>query len=189
MHKHVVFKIILLSLLIMVTFFTISNDKAETLIKKNNVDLELIYNNVWATMYSSCNSQCDNTPNITGDGSHINLKKASKYRWIAISQEMLNSISRLNLLDDPKHCKLYKGKISYGDTIWIISKYPKINGWWVVHDAKNSRYVRSIDFLQSKGDTSLSMPINGKWDGIKIYKLKNISYLNAKKYFNSLLQD
>lgn len=133
----------------------------------------LLYDNIWGSIYNAEKRQCDNTPLITGSKFRINPNKASEHRIIAISQEMLNSPYRVKLLNNPKS-DLYKGKIAYGDTIWIESPHEKINGWWIVHDVKNQRYRQSVDFLQTKGDSSLynNDPMwNGKFDNIKIYRM------------------
>ena len=133
--------------------------------------IEPIYDNIWGTIYHAEARQCDATPLITGDGSKINPYKASEHRWIAISQEMLDCEWRMGLLNDSTSA-LYRGRIEYGDTVWIESPYEAINGWWVVHDTKNKRYRNSIDFLQTKGDGTLydNNPMwNGKFDSIKIY--------------------
>jgi hypothetical protein len=130
-----------------------------------------IYDNVWGTIYHAEVRQCDATPTITGDGSRINPYKASEHRWIAISQEMLDSEWRVELLNDSTSLQ-FKGKIQYGDTIWVDSPYTQINGWWIVRDTKNKRYQNSIDFLQTKGDADLynnDKYWNGRFDSIKIY--------------------
>ena len=138
--------------------------------------IEPLYNNVWGTIYNAEKRQCDNNPTITGDGSFIDINNASGLRWVAISQEMLDCECRVKLLNDSTST-LYKGKIQYGDSVWVQSDNENINGWWVVHDTKNMRYTKSIDFLQTKNDGSL-YDNNPNWDGkfrdIKIYKVKII---------------
>lgn len=138
--------------------------------------LTLLYDNVWATVYHPDEKQCDDSPYLTGDGSKIHVDKINELRWIAISQEMLNCIERQKMLNYNRS-ELYKGKIKYGDTILISSKHPEINGWWVVHDTKNARIKNSVDFLQDGSKNSLY----GKWDDIKIYTLKNMSYGEYQK--------
>jgi len=138
-----------------------------------------IYDNIWGTIYHAEVRQCDATPTITGDGSRINPYKASEHRWIAISQEMLDSQWRVKLLNDTTS-NLYKGRLQYGDTVWISSYNPQINGWWVVRDTKNKRYQNSIDFLQTKGDGSLynNDPMwNGKFDSIRIFTMNDAELL------------
>ena len=88
-------------------------------------NLTLLYDNVWATVYNPEKNQCDETPFLTGDGSIINNETINNLRWIAISQEMLNCANRQKLLTYSR-TNLYKGKINYGDTIWISSKFPEI---------------------------------------------------------------
>lgn len=132
----------------------------------------LLYDDVWGTIYNPVRSQCDDTPLITGDGSRIDPYNASKLRWIAISHEMLYDEWRRSLIDTTIDNR-FNGMISYGDTIWIESPYPELNGWWIVRDTKNKRYNNSIDFLQTINDGSLynDDPLwSGKWENIKIYK-------------------
>jgi len=139
--------------------------------------MELLYDDVWGTIYHAEIRQCDATPTITAIGLKINPRHASKLRWVAISQEMLNNEYRASLVKSS--CHRFRGKIKYGDTIWIDSPHNEINGWWVVCDAKNKRYTKSIDFLQTKGDKSLfnyNKYWNGKFEGIKIYRLENYNY-------------
>ncbi len=161
--------------ILLFTFFILSTSMISESIdlnKNENNQYELLYDDIWGTIYHPVKIQCDKTPTITGDGSRINPIKASEHRWIAISQEMLDCEYRQRLLNNPKS-DLYRGKIQYGDTVWIDSDYKEINGWWIVHDTKNSRYRSSIDFLQTKGDGRLyndNKLWNGKFDNIKIYR-------------------
>lgn len=137
-------------------------------------EIEPIYDNIWGTIYHAEVRQCDATPTITGDGSRINPYRASEHRWIAISQEMLDCEYRQSLSKDTT---LFRGRIEYGDTVWISSPNPAINGWWVVHDTKNKRYRNSIDFLQTKGDGDLyeNNPYwNGRFDDIRIYRASDL---------------
>lgn len=136
--------------------------------------MELLYDDVWGTIYHPVSKQCDDTPTITGDGSRINPRNASEHRWIAISQEMLDCMYRATLINSTD--ERFKGKIQYGDTVWVESPHENINGWWVVHDVKNKRYSNSIDFLQTKNDGSLyeNNPLwSGKFEDISIYRKKN----------------
>lgn len=146
--------------------------------KSHKSDMELLYDNIWGTIYNPEVRQCDETPTITGDGSIINADDASSHRWIAISQEMLYCLRRAQIINDPFDSR-FKGKIGYGDTVWIVSPHEKINGMWVVHDAKNALYTNSIDFLQTKGDGSLydNNPLwSGKFEDIKIYRFSSGIY-------------
>ena len=44
---------------------------------------------VTGTMYNPTRAQCDATPNITADGTKINPKHASSYRYVALSRDLL----------------------------------------------------------------------------------------------------
>jgi len=137
----------------------------------------LLYDNIWGSIYNPTTHQCDDTPNITADGSIINVNNASNLRWIAISQNMLNCSYRNKLFSNNEN--RFKGKIKYGDTIWIESKFSKINGMWIVHDVKNKKYSNSVDFLQTINDNSLynnDKLWNGRFENIKIYKYNKLLY-------------
>ncbi len=145
--------------------------------------IEPIYDSVWGTIYHAEVRQCDDTPTITGDGSRINPRNASEHRWIAISQEMLNCTYRQSLLKDTTSV-LFRGRIEYGDTVWVSSPHPEINGFWVVRDTKNKRYRKSIDFLQTKGDGTLynNNPMwCGKFDDIRIYRAADVEKARSRK--------
>jgi hypothetical protein len=152
--------------------------------------ISLLYDNVWSALYNPTANQCDNTPNITGDGSIIDTKKASELRWIAISQDLLNNTYRAKIINNAKDIR-FKGKLAYGDTVWVDSPYKEINGWWVVKDAKNRRYQNSIDFLQSENDERLygyNKYWSGKWRNIRIYKVNNYNYRALERLWtNNLL--
>ena len=133
---------------------------------------ELLYDDIWGTIYHAEKKQCDETPLITGDGSKINPDSASSQRWIAICHEMLDDEYRRNKLNDSTSDR-FRGKIKYGDTVWIESDIPQINGWWVVHDTKHKRVKNSVDFLQTKGDGRLysnNKLWSGRFHNLKIYK-------------------
>lgn len=151
----------------------------ENSIKELASNNRLLYGDVWGSIYHSEIKQCDSTPTVTANGYKINPIKASKQRWIAISQEMLNDKYRASLVKSNDN--RFKGKIQYGDTVWIESPYSEINGWWVVCDAKNKRYTKSIDFLQTKGDGGLydnDSQWSGKFINIEIHRYDNKQYAN-----------
>lgn len=167
--KNILIKILLLITLIFLSTGMISENK---LMNDKYSYFELLYDNVWGTIYNPVVEQCNENPTITGDGSKIDINNASKHRWIAISQNMINCEYRATLLKDTTR---FNGKLQYGDTVWIKSPYEKINGWWVVRDAKNKRFSNSIDFLQTTGDGSLynnDKLWSGKFNDIKIYKIQ-----------------
>lgn len=181
-------KLMMFVIVSFIAIFSVSIDRnvglaTSTIIvtKEFEPKIELLYNNIWGTIYHAEKRQCDSTPTITGDGSKINLYKASEQRWIAISQDLIDDEYRAELI---KNDNRFNGKIQYGDTVWVESPYSEINGWWVVHDAKNKRYKNSIDFLQTKGDDKLYSKYprwSGKFKNVKIYRIENHQYDDMKK--------
>lgn len=147
----------------------------------NNFNVVLLYNS-WGSIYNPVANQCDSSPLITGSGFRINPKKASEHKIIAISHEMLYDEYRQNLLKDTINDKRFKGKLLYGDSVYIQSPtdslgnflYPNLNGWWYVEDTKNKKYKNSVDFLQTCGDNYLynnDSLWNGRFENLKIYKI------------------
>ena len=45
---------------------------------------------VTVTTYNPTRQQCDSTPNITADGTRINPKRATQYRYVALSRDLLS---------------------------------------------------------------------------------------------------
>ena len=91
---------------------------------------------VKGTFYNPVSSQCDKTPFITADGSHISLNKLKKgaIKWVALSRDLL---------------KRWNGPFEYGDTLYVHHGNSKIRGMWIVHDSMNARWRKRIDFLQA----------------------------------------
>ncbi len=106
---------------------------------------------VTGTMYSPTRAQCDKTPTITADGTHINPKKASHYRFVALSRDLL---------------KRWGGPFNYGDYVAVKgTKDGKYDGIWQVRDTMSSRWIKRVDFLVTKGTRPF------KYTGIKIIKV------------------
>lgn len=100
-----------------------------------------------ATTYYCEESQCDNEPFITADGSIIDPIKLmhKKIKWVALSRDLIKNTYRNNYYSVNDH---WNGYFEFGDTIYVTSKSsPQINGYWIVHDCMNARYKNSIDFL------------------------------------------
>jgi hypothetical protein len=175
--------------LISLLLFTIANSVTGQTREK----IELMYDDVWGSLYNPELDQCDKTPTITADGSVIDTLRASQQRWIAVSQDLLWSPRRYRLfVKDAINDHRYKGRIKFGDTIWVESPNPNINGKWVVHDLMNKKYKNAIDFLQTAGDGHLYNN-NRLWDGkfkiISVYKINksidnNISKVKISNLIN-----
>ena len=85
------------------------------------------------TMYQPVYPQTDDTPNITADGTRIRISKASQYKFVALSRNLL---------------KRWGGPFDYGDFILLKGAGNK-DGVYQVRDTMNKRYVNRIDILES----------------------------------------
>tara|TARA_B100000575_G_C22877153_1_gene511405 strand:- start:107 stop:733 length:627 start_codon:yes stop_codon:yes gene_type:complete len=119
-------------------------DKNEQLVEARQqiIDLKkrlLMYEtegmNVTVTMYEPVRYQTDSTPNILADGTRIRVHKASEYRFIAVSRNLL---------------KRHGGFLDYGDFILLKGTNHK-DGVYQVRDTMNKRFVNRIDILESPG--------------------------------------
>ena len=107
---------------------------------------------VTVTMYNPTKGQCDSTPNITADGTRINPKWASSYRYIALSRDLLSR---------------WGGPFNYGDYV-IIEGTGKDDGVYQVRDTMNTRFTKRVDILKSKGSRKF------KYNSVKLYKHNEI---------------
>ena len=90
---------------------------------------------VTVTMYEPVSYQTDSTPNILADGTRIRVHKASEYRFIAVSRNLL---------------KRHGGWLDYGDFVLLKCTNHK-DGVYQVRDTMNKRFVNRIDILESPG--------------------------------------
>ena len=107
---------------------------------------------VTVTMYNPTKGQTDSTPNITADGTRINPKRASSYRYIALSRDLLSR---------------WGGPFNYGDYV-IIEGTGKDDGVYQVRDTMNPRFTKRVDILKSKGSRKF------KYNSVKLYKHNEI---------------
>ena len=110
---------------------TLRNEKLEKLVS----EYKLEGMDVTVTMYHPVSRQTDSTPNILADGTRIQVHKASEYRYIAVSRNLL---------------KRYRGWLDYGDFILLKGTDGK-DGVYQVRDTMNKRFVNRIDSLESPG--------------------------------------
>ena len=108
---------------------------------------------VTGTMYSPTRAQCDATPNITADGTKINPKHASTYRYVALSRDLLER---------------WGGPFQYGEYIAVEgTERGKYDGVWQVRDTMNPKWLKRVDFLLTSGTRPF------KYNEIKITKLNS----------------
>ena len=89
---------------------------------------------VVVTMYHPVAEQTDDTPNITADGSVIKVSRASEYKYVAVSRNMLTR---------------YGGFLRYGDYVWVDAG--KKSGVYQVRDTMAARWINRIDILETPG--------------------------------------
>ncbi len=114
------------------------------------------------TMYQPVYPQTDMTPNITADGTRIRISKASDYKYVALSRNLL---------------KRWGGPFDYGDFI-LIKGTPDKDGVYNVRDTMNPKYVNYVDILESTNVKPY------KYENVHIYKMNwtdNIQLVNNKK--------
>ena len=90
---------------------------------------------VTVTMYNPTRGQTDSTPNITADGTRINPWKASSYRYVALSRDLLSR---------------WGGPFDYGDYV-VIEGTGKYDGVYQVRDTMNPKWVKRVDILRTPG--------------------------------------
>ena len=86
------------------------------------------------TMYQPIYPQTDTTPDITADGTRIKVHKASEYKFIALSRNLL---------------KRWGGPFDYGDFVLLKHAGHK-DGVYQVRDTMNPKWVNVVDILESE---------------------------------------
>ena len=86
------------------------------------------------TMYQPTHYQTDSDPDVTADGTKIRISKASEYKFVALSRNLL---------------KRWGGPFDYGDFI-LLKGAGKKNGVYQVRDTMNAKWVNVVDILESE---------------------------------------
>ena len=110
---------------------TLENERLKSVVE----EFKLEGMEVTVTMYHPVRSQTDSTPDILADGTRIRVHKASEYRFIAVSRNLL---------------KTHGGFLEYGDFV-ILKGTDGKDGVYQVRDTMNKRWVNRIDILESPG--------------------------------------
>ena len=90
---------------------------------------------VTVTMYNPHVGQTDSTPNETADGTVINPNKASEYRYVALSRDL---IAR------------WGGPFNYGDYV-MIKGTNGYDGVYQVKDTMSPKFINRVDILRTGG--------------------------------------
>ena len=116
---------------------------------QNNCDTQYtnkISYKVTVTTYNPTKEQCDSTPNITADGTRIKPWRATDYRYVALSRDL---IAR------------WGGPFEYGDYI-VIEGTGKWDGIYQVRDTMNPKWTNRVDILTTNS--------RFKYNNITMYK-------------------
>ena len=114
-------------------------------------ELETRYTNkiayqVTVTTYNPTIYQCDDTPHITADGTHFKTWRATEYRYVALSRDLLSR---------------WGGPFEYGDYI-IIEGTQDRDGVYQVRDTMNPKWTNRVDILTTND--------RFKFENITMYK-------------------
>jgi predicted SpoU family rRNA methylase len=116
---------------------------------------------VAVTMYQPVYPQTHRTPNITADGTRIRISKASEYKFVALSRNLL---------------KRWGGPFDYGDFILIKGTPDRHkDGVYNVRDTMNPKYVNYVDILESTNVKPY------KYEKVQMYRMNwtdNIQLIN-----------
>ena len=130
---------LLLAIILLLQLIGCDSGKADITSNIKQLDIRRVENEftVIGTMYNPTLTQCDETPNITADGTRINPEKASQYRYVALSRDLLDR---------------WGGPFNYGDYISIEGTSKGAHdGIWQVRDTMNPKWKNRVDFLLTIG--------------------------------------
>ena len=136
--------------------------KQNTLLKEQVAEIKIEGMDVTVTMYHPTRNQTDSTPNILADGTRIRIHKASEYKYIAVSRNLLSR---------------WGGWLDYGDFVVLKGTDGK-DGVYQVKDTMNARFVNRIDILESPGTKPY------KFDNARILKAnmsEDLTFVTDKK--------
>ena len=108
---------------------------------------------VTVTTYNPTRSQTDSTPNITADGTRIKPWKATEYRYVALSRDLLSR---------------WGGPFEYGDYI-VIEGTDGWDGVYQVRDTMNPKWTNRVDILTTNS--------RFKYNNITMYKYVDEEYM------------
>ena len=115
--------------------FALEDKLQEEIDKNNHSTWGVMEFDVTITMYNPLEGQTDDTPNQTADGTIIDPKRASEYRYVALSRDL---IAR------------WGGPFNYGDYV-IIKGTDGYDGIYQVRDTMASKFINRVDILRTEG--------------------------------------
>ena len=142
--------------------FSLQETLQEEIDKKNHSAWGTLEFDVTVTMYNPAKSQTDSTPNETADGTKINPKKASEYRYVALSRDL---IAR------------WGGPFEYGDYV-MLKGTEGYDGVYQVRDTMASKFINRVDILLTEGSkqfrfSNITLYRYFKYDNVTLHKHEN----------------
>ena len=158
----------LLSLALLTGYFNKMLDKTRTelfalqeKVNQNSQDtFGVLEFDVTVTMYNPAVSKTDSTPNETADGTIINPKKASEYRYVALSRDL---IAR------------WGGPFNYGDYV-MIKGTDGYDGVYCVKDTMSPKFINRVDILRTGGSKWF------KFDNAVLYRYFKYDQVTLQKH-------
>ena len=158
----------LLALFILTGYFDNMLDKTrnelfalQDKVNKNSYDtwgtLEI---DVTVTMYNPSPEQTDSTPNQTADGTIINPERASEYRYIALSRDLL---------------RRWGGPFNYGDYV-MLKGTDGYDGIYQVRDTMAPKFINRVDILRTEGSRLF------KFDNATLYRYFKYDQVTLHKH-------
>ena len=142
--------------------FALEDKLQEEIDKNNHSTWGVMEFDVTITMYNPLPGQTDDTPNQTADGTIIDPKRASEYRYVALSRDL---IAR------------WGGPFNYGDYV-IIKGTDGYDGIYQVRDTMASKFINRVDILRTEGSrhfrfANATLYRYFKYDNVTLHKHEN----------------
>ena len=115
---------------------------------------------VTVTMYNPSPEQTDSTPNQTADGTIINPDRASEYRYIALSRDLL---------------RRWGGPFNYGDYV-MLKGTDGYDGIYQVRDTMAPKFINRVDILRTEGSRWF------KFDNVTLYRYFKYDQVTLHKH-------
>ena len=115
---------------------------------------------VTVTMYNPSPEQTDSTPNQTADGTIINPDRASEYRYIALSRDLL---------------RRWGGPFNYGDYV-MLKGTDGYDGIYQVRDTMAPKFINRVDILRTQGSNLF------KFDNVTLYQYFKYDQVTLHKH-------
>ena len=115
---------------------------------------------VTVTMYNPSPEQTDSTPNQTADGTIINPERASEFRYIALSRDLL---------------RRWGGPFNYGDYV-MLKGTDGYDGIYQVRDTMAPKFINRVDILRTEGSKLF------KFDNATLYRYFKYDQVTLHKH-------